>query len=555
MAGLQTATMRKNIDTFQNEPFLNFGNPENKRQMKDALASIQKELGKTYPLIINGHHFYTETDPLITSYNPGNKDEVVGYVHTTDIANAERAHHAAQLAFEKWKVVPADERAFYLTKAADIIRARKFEFAGWLIIESGKNWREADADVAEAIDFLEYYARSMYDLASPHKLSSVNHNIDNDVYTPFSPEASALTYIPLGVGVCLPPWNFPLAILVGMTAAAIVTGNTVVLKPSEKTSVIAYKFMEILEEIGLPPGVVNYIPGYGHEIGDYLVDHPQTRFISFTGSKAVGLRIFERASKTQPGQKWMKRVVAEMGGKDGVVVDETADLDRAARDIVVSAFGFQGQKCSAGSRAIIVESVYEEVKEKVLALTKELRVGLPSDNYEIGPVCDDIAYERVLNYIEIGKQEGALLLGGHPVDGKKQKHSGESEQEEVVKGYYIAPTVFEKIEPQHTLFQEEIFGPLLTLTKAEDWEEAINFFNQTEYGLTGAFHSSDEHRIQHAYHYMHCGNLYINKKCTGALVGVHPFGGFNMSGTDSKAGGPDYLLHFTQAKSIARLID
>ena len=533
--------MTKKIYSFTNEPFTNFNVEENKTKMLHSLNKIEGQLGKDCPIVINGQKIYQPIQKTMKSINPAKKDEVVGIVSMADKDLAEKAHRSAQQAFLAWKKTSVEERASVLMKAASLLRERKYDFCAWMIYEAGKNWTEADADIGEAIDFMEYYARQMLDMSNPDPLISINQNVDTTKYIQLPKEDNFLRYIPLGVGICLPPWNFPVAILSGMTTSAIVTGNTLVLKPSERTSVIAYHFCCLLEEAGLPKGVVNYLPGYGSEIGDYLVDHPKTRFITFTGSKKVGLRIFERASIIQTGQKWMKKVIAELGGKDGIVVDETADLDRAARDIVVSAFGFQGQKCSAGSRAIIVESVYDEVKEKVVELTKNLKIGPPSENYPVGPVCDVVAYRTILDYIQIGKQEGTLLTGGNSV----------REDE----GYYIEPTIFEGIESRHRLFQEEIFGPVLTLTKSKDWENAIELYNDTEYGLTGSFHSTDKKRIEEAYDRMHCGNVYINKKCTGALVGVHPFGGFNMSGTDSKAGGPDYLLHFTQPKAITRLVD
>jgi 1-pyrroline-5-carboxylate dehydrogenase len=335
----------------------------------------------------------------------------------------------------------------------------------------------------------------------------------------------------------IPPWNFPLAICVGMTSAAVVSGNTVLLKPASTTPVIAHKFVELMEEVGLPAGVINFIPGSGAEVGDYLTTHPKTRFISFTGSKEVGLRINKLAAETQPGQIWIKRVIAEMGGKDGIVVDETADLDAAAGAIVASAFGFQGQKCSAGSRAYVVESVYDVVVAKVEELAKKLVVGLPEKNFAAGPVIDKNSYEKILNYIEIGKKKGRVLVGGKKAEGN---------------GYYIQPTVFADVDGKARIMQEEIFGPVLAIGKAKDWKEAIDLFNDTEFGLTGSFFSTEESRIEYALENQHCGNLYINRKCTGALVGVHPFGGFNMSGTDSKAGGYDYLLLFTQAKATSR---
>ncbi|WP_273854035.1 L-glutamate gamma-semialdehyde dehydrogenase [Guptibacillus spartinae] len=525
----------KNIYTFENEPFVNFKNPKNKTEIEAQLNDVQSKLGKQYPLVINGERIKTER--VIESLNPGKKDEVVGYVSAAGTKEAERALNVASETFKTWSKVPAKERVHYLFEASRIMRERKHEFTAWMVFESGKNWLEADADTAEAIDFMEYYARQMLDLANPEPLIQINPNVDPDMYRPLPAEDNKLEYIPLGVGVVIPPWNFPLAILAGTVTSAIVTGNTVILKPSELTSVIGYKFVELMEEVGLPKGVLNFLPGYGSEIGDYLVDSPKTRFISFTGSRATGTRIYERAAKVQPGQRWLKTVVAEMGGKDGVVVDETADLDQAAKDIVSSAFGFQGQKCSAGSRAIIVESVYDEVAAKVVDEAKKLVMGPGKDNFEMGPVSDQKSFDKVMGYIEVGKKEAELLLGGE---------AGSDE------GYYIEPTIFGNVVETDRIFQEEIFGPVLGLTKAKDYKDAIRQYNNTEYGLTGAFHSTVEERIEEALEDMQCGNLYINKKCTGALVGVHPFGGYNMSGTDSKAGGPDYLLYFTQPKMKTR---
>lgn len=511
---------------FKNEPFTNFSLEENKQSMVAALAKVKKELGKKYPLVIGNEKQFTEEQTI--SINPGNVDEVIGTVSKGNKEFAEKAMQEALKTFETWKKVAPAERAEYLFKAADIMRQRKHEFSAYLVFESGKNWAEADADTAEAIDFMEFYAREMIRL-SETSLHQPLVNIEG--------EDNQISYIPLGVGIVISPFNFPLAIMAGTTVAAIVSGNTVILKPADATPVIAAKFVELMEEVGLPSGVLNYMPGDGIEVGEYLVEHPNTRFISFTGSRAVGCRIYERASKVQPGQLWLKRVIAEMGGKDGVVVDETADLDAAAAAIVASAFGFQGQKCSAGSRAIIVESVYDEVVEKVTELTKKLTVGLPEENYAIGPVIDQKSVDKIMSYIEIGKTEGRLLTGGSRADGN---------------GFYIEPTVIVDVVPKARIMQEEIFGPVLALAKAADWQEAIEIYNDTDYGLTGAYHSQNEERIQYALENMYCGNLYINKKCTGALVGAHPFGGFNMSGTDSKAGGYDYLLLFTQAKLKSR---
>lgn len=519
-------TTTTNIAPFKNEPFTDFGVEVNAQEMRSALQKVKKEIGKNYPLYIGKEEIYTEAQ--ITSVNPGNVDEVIGYVSKGSSELAEVAVQVALKAFESWKKVPPVERADYLFKAAALMRERKHEFSAALILESGKNWAEADADTAEAIDFLEFYAREMIRLS------------ETDIHQPLTKvpgDDNHITYIPLGVGIVISPFNFPLAIMAGTTVAGIVAGNCVILKPADNTPVIAAKFVQLMKEVGLPDGVLTFLPGDAIEVGEYLVEHPKTRFISFTGSREVGCRIYERASKVQPGQIWLKRVIAEMGGKDGVVVDETADLDAAAFGIVASAFGFQGQKCSAGSRAIIVESVYDEVVEKVVSLTKQLEIGLPEENVAIGPVIDQKSFDKVTKYIEIGKEEGKLLTGGSRADGN---------------GYYIEPAVFGDVEPHARIMQEEIFGPVLAICKASNWEEAIRIYNDTEYGLTGAFFSQVEDRIDYALSNMHCGNLYINKKCTGALVGVHPFGGFNMSGTDSKAGGYDYLLLFTQGKMTSR---
>lgn len=527
---MTTQTIPNMITPFQNEPFTDFTRPEHKQAMEVALATVKAELGRDLPLHINGELILTESK--IVSINPGRTDEVIGRVSKASQALAEQAMQAALTAFESWKKVSAHERAAYLFRAAQLMRERKHEFSALMVLEAGKNYGEADADTAEAIDFMEFYAREAIRLSE----TSIHQPL-----TKYAGEENHLTYIPLGVGVVIPPWNFPLAICVGMTTAAIVSGNTVLLKPSSLTPVIAHKFVELMEEVGLPAGVLNFIPGSSAEVGDYLTTHAKTRFISFTGSKEVGLHINRLAAETAEGQIWIKRVVAEMGGKDGIVVDETADLDAAAQAIVASAFGFQGQKCSAGSRAIIVESVYDRIVEKVVELTQQLAIGLPEQNYPVGPVSDQNAYEKILSYIEVGRGEGRLVAGGN-----KATEAGN--------GFYIEPTVFADVPANARIMKEEIFGPVLAIGRAKDWQEAIAMYNDTEFGLTGSFYSTDEARIAEALETMHCGNLYINRKCTGALVGVHPFGGFNMSGTDSKAGGHDYLLLFTQAKLSSRKV-
>jgi 1-pyrroline-5-carboxylate dehydrogenase len=507
---------------FKNELVVDFSQEDKKQAQIEALDQVKSELGRTYPLIIGGQKITNEK--TFASVNPGQPDQVIGYFSAASVEQTNEAVHVATETFEDWKRVPAIQRASYLFAIADLMRHRRFLLNAWMIYEVGKSWAEADADTAEAIDFLEFYAREMIHLA------------DKQPITPLEGEENELRYIPLGVGAVIPPWNFPCAIMVGMTSASFVAGNTVVLKPASTAPAIAYQFMLILEEVGLPASIVNYLTGSGSVIGDALVEHPLVRFIAFTGSRDVGLRIYERASRTVPGQRWLKRSILEMGGKDAVVVDETADLDAAATGIVASAFGFQGQKCSAGSRAIIVEDVYDTVIQKVLEKASKLAFGdVTQPETYMGAVVDENAYKKILEYIEIGKNEGKLALGGG--------HQSP--------GYFIEPTIFTDASPKARIAQEEIFGPVLAIIKARDFEDALDIANDTQYGLTGALYSTDQQRIKQAKEEFHVGNLYFNRKCTGALVGVHPFGGFNMSGTDSKAGGHDYLLLFTQAKAIS----
>ena len=507
---------------FINEAVVDFTKAENRQAQVEALKQVKSEFGRTYPLVIGGKKITNED--TFASLNPSQPDQVVGYFARATVEQANEAVQVANTTFATWKRVPAEERAGYLFKAADLLRQRRFIMNAWMIYEVGKSWIEADSDTAEAIDFLEFYAREMIRLA------------DEQPMTRIPSEENKLLYIPLGVGAVIPPWNFPCAIMIGMTSAALVTGNTVILKPASTAAAIAAEFMRILEAVGLPPGVVNFLPGSGAVVGDALVDNPQLRFIAFTGSRDVGLRIYERAAKHQPGQRWLKRSILEMGGKDAVVVDETADLNAAAEAIVASAFGFQGQKCSAGSRAIIVEQVYDSVLQNVVERTKKLTLGdVTQPETYMGPVVDANAMQKILEYIEIGKGEGRLLVGGG--------HSGP--------GYFIEPTIIADVDPHARIAQEEIFGPVLAVIKAKDFDDALHIANDTEYGLTGSLYSHDAQRIERARAEYHVGNLYFNRKSTGALVGVHPFGGFNMSGTDSKAGGRDYLLLFTQAKAIS----
>jgi 1-pyrroline-5-carboxylate dehydrogenase len=512
---------------FKNEPLVDFTNPDIAAKMEKALRKVESELGRDYPLVVGGERI--TTDAKINSIDPSNPDQIVGKSSKATKEIAEKALQAATNAFEMWRFVPAAERAEYLFKAAKIIRDNKYEFSAWMCYEVGKNWVEADADVAETIDFLEFYGREAIRYAEDQPLTRIPG------------EDNSLEYIPLGVGVVIPPWNFPFAIMAGMTTAALVAGNTVLLKPSSDAPVIAAKLMEVLEQVGLPVGVVNYVPGSGAQVGDYIVQHPKTRFIAFTGSMEVGLRINREAAVAREGQIWIKRAVLEMGGKDSIVVDSECDLDDAAKNVLGSAFGFQGQKCSACSRAIIVEDVYDEFVEKLLPQVNAIKQGSPYDAYDnyLGPVINESACESILGYIETGKTEGELLTGGMRASGR---------------GYFIQPTVFGDVAPDATISLEEIFGPVLALIKAKDFDNALEIANNTVYGLTGSVYSTNRDHINKARRLFHVGNLYFNRKCTGALVGVHPFGGFNMSGTDSKAGGRDYLALFTQAKSMSEKV-
>lgn len=510
------------VAPYKQEPLTDFSVEKNQEEFLAALKKVESYLGQDYDLVIGGKRVSTEEKIVVT--NPANKEEVIGRVSKADKKIVDEAMEVALEAFEKWRKFKPEARADILFRAAAIVRRRKHEFSALLVKEAGKSWREADADVSEGIDFLEYYGRQMLELAKGGKVIS----------RPF--EVNRYEYIPLGVGVVISPWNFAFAIMCGTTVASLVTGNTVLLKPASATPVVAYKFVEVMEEAGLPSGVLNYVPGSGSEIGDYLVDHPKTRFISFTGSKDVGVRIYERAAKVNPGQIWLKRVIAEMGGKDTIVVDSEADLEVAAQAIVTSAFGFSGQKCSACSRVVAVEGIYDEVLQRVVELTKELVVGDPAERETfVGPVIDQAAYDKIMKYIEIGKKEGKLVTGG----------TGDNS-----KGYFIQPTIFADVDPKAVIMQEEIFGPVVAFTKAKDFDEAIEIANNTEYGLTGAVISNNREHIEKAKEDFHVGNLYINRGCTAAVVGHQPFGGFNMSGTDSKAGGPDYLLLHMQGKSI-----
>ncbi|HYC87978.1 MAG TPA: L-glutamate gamma-semialdehyde dehydrogenase [Thermoanaerobaculia bacterium] len=516
------------LPEFRNEPLTDFSTAANKAAMELAIAKVLGEVGQEHPLVIGGERITGLK--TFESHNPAKKSQVLGKFQKGSKEHVERAIEAGWTAFESWKRQPVDVRAGLLIEAARLMRERKHEFSAVMILEVGKTWAEADADTAEAIDFMEFYAREAYRYAGEQPITKIESE-DND-----------LVYIPLGVGAVIPPWNFPLAIMCGMTTAAVAAGNCVVLKPSSDSPWIAWRFFELLEEAGMPPGVVNFVSGGGGEVGDPLIQHPRIRFISFTGSREVGLHINAEAAKHREGQLWIKRVVAEMGGKDAIIVDrEYSNLDEAAGAVVASAFGFQGQKCSACSRAIIDEAIYDRIVPMIVEKTKALRVGDPTTaDAQFGPVVNEKALHSIRSYVERGTNEGGKLLTG-----------GEVHEEQ---GYFIEPTVIADVDPKATIAQEEIFGPVLAIIKAKDFDDALHIANDTQFGLTGAVFTENEEKLERAREEFFVGNLYLNRKCTGALVGVHPFGGFNMSGTDSKAGGRDYLGLFLQAKAISRKV-
>ncbi len=517
----------KSLPPYAPTTYVDFSKLEHKAQFEKALAQVRSELGQEHPLVIGGERM--KGDKTFESRNPAKPSEVIGRFQSGTKEQATQAVDVAYKTFATWSRVPAAERAAYLIEAAKRMKERRHYFSAWMVLEVGKSWAEADADTAEAVDFMEFYAREMLRYDNP------------DPITQLPGEKNRLVYLPLGVGAIIPPWNFPLAICVGMTTAAIVTGNTVVVKPSSDSPGIAWAFFRLMEEIGLPPGVFNFVTGAGGTVGDTIVRHPKTRFVSFTGSKEVGIGINKLAAEVAPGQIWLKRVVAEMGGKDAIIVDEEADVDAAALGVAQSAYGFQGQKCSACSRAIVSEKVYDAFLEKLQGHVAKISIGDPSQHgVYLGPVVNQKARDTIVKFIEQGKKEGRVVAGGGPVPGSD--------------GYFIQPTVIADVAPNAVIAQQEIFGPVLAVIKVKSFDEALDVANGTEYGLTGAVYSKNPEKIERAKREFFVGNLYINRKCTGAMVGAHPFGGFNMSGTDSKAGGRDYLLLFLQGKSVAEKV-
>ncbi len=508
---------------FKNEPGLDFSLEENRKAMKAALLQVEAELGKRYPIVIGGERI--DTADVITSRNPGNLSQKVGEVSRGTTEHVERAIQIAAKTFQDWKKTSAEGRASVAFRLAALLRRNRLDLAAWMVYELDKAWDEADGEIAEAIDMMEWNGRQALEIARPVDLPSVPD------------EANSYHYLPIGVGAIIPPWNFPCAIFTNMTMAPVIAGNTVVVKPASNTPVIGYKVMELIEEAGVPPGVVNFLPGGGAEIGDALVDHPLTRFVAFTGSKSVGIRIYERAAKVHPGQKFLKRVTAEMGGKDAIIVDKDADVDAAIEGIVISAFGFQGQKCSACSRAIVHKDVYDRVVEGVVRLTEETVTFGPAidGTSTVGAVVDESQYDSIRNYIDIGKSEGRLAYQAPEIEAN---------------GYFVPPTIFADVPRDARVACEEIFGPVLAIVKADSFDEALDIVNDSEYGLTGSVYTRNRALLERSRYEFEVGNLYFNRKCTGALMGVHPFGGLKLSGTNTKSGGPDYLKNFMEAKAV-----
>ncbi|WP_437185027.1 L-glutamate gamma-semialdehyde dehydrogenase [Planctomicrobium sp. SH668] len=505
------------VQKFKNEPLIDFSRKENREAMERALSDVRAQFGKDYAIVINGKAMTART--TLASRNPSQKTETLGTVNSATADLSRQAVESAKSASSQWRKVPVHHRGEYLELIASEIRKRRFELAAWTVYECGKTWKEADGDIAEAIDFCNYYALAMRDLTKTLECN-------------FTGEENSYFYRPRGVAVVIAPWNFPLAILTGMVAAALVTGNTVVMKPAEQSSIIASKLMQIAKDAGIPNGVINFLPGDGEEVGPTLVQHPDVDIIAFTGSRDVGLLINQQAAVPVDGQTNVKHVIAEMGGKNCIIIDNDADLDDSVQGVIHSAFDYAGQKCSACSRVIVLNEVYDAFIERLKAAAASLVIG-PADHpgTDVGPVIDEEAYDRIQDYISIGKEENTLLVGADV--GKIGKE-----------GYFIGPHIFVDVEPDSRLAQGEIFGPVLAVLRAKNLDQALQIANSTPYALTGGIYSRSPKNLQRVREELQVGNIYLNRGITGAIVQRHPFGGYKMSGIGTKAGGPDYLLQF-----------
>lgn len=519
---MSTTQINQELPAFTNEPiFPGCDDPQIGEAFPRAIAAVRQQLGRDYPLYINGKDVVTRE--VIDSINPADPDEVIGRICQAGTEEVEQALAAAHNAFQTWRDTSPAERAEYLVKAAQIARERIYEYSAWQVLEEGKQWAQAYNDLAEGIDFLEYYAREMIRLGQPRDMGS------------YAGEINQYFYQAKGVAAVIAPWNFPFAIGCGMCAAAIVAGNCVVFKPSNQSPVVGHHLVELFREVGLPAGVFNYTPGRGSVMGDYLVDSPKTSVIAFTGSMEVGLRIIERAGKTPDNQPSVKRVVCEMGGKNAIILDDDIDTDRAVTAVLYSAFGYQGQKCSACSRLIVHDAIYDAFVPKLVEAARKLKIGPAEDpeNY-MGPVIDEAAQKNILQYVELAKEEGNILYSGNVPD----------------KGFYVPPTIVEGIRPEDRLAQEEVFGPLLAIMRVRDFDQALDWANSTRFALTGGVFSRNRDHLEKARRQFSVGNLYFNRSCVGAMVQIQPFGGFKMSGVGTKAGGPDYLLHFMDPRAL-----
>lgn len=512
------------VERFVNEPLTDFSKAQFRQAMQQALTEVRMGFGGDYPLIINGK--LVETRLRITSRNPSNKKEVLGAISSASSDHADKAVEAARRAWEQWRKVTPEHRGEYLELVASGLRNRRFELMAWMIFECGKTWEEADADIAEAIDFCMYYSRCMQE-------------ISRSLQCDYTGEENETFYRSRGVAVVIAPWNFPLAILTGMTVAALVTGNAVIMKPAEQSSVVAAKLMEIYQESGFPNGVVNYLPGHGEDIGAALVRHPGVDLIAFTGSRKVGLDINRSAAETSPEQNGVKKVIAEMGGKNAIIIDDDADLDEAVKGVLQCAFGYAGQKCSACSRVIVLQSIHDAFTQRLKQACESLRIGPAEEpGIDVGPVIDEESLDRIRDYIAMGKEEAETLVA---------MEVGELAD----KGYFVGPHIFTNVDPESRLAQHEIFGPVLAIIKARNMDHAFSIANATDYALTGGMYSRSPVNLKRAREEFWVGNLYLNRGITGAIVQRHPFGGFAFSGIGTKAGGPDYLLQFLLPVTIS----